>query len=116
MVLLVDPTSSTLESTALLLEHLGFQVTSFQNPQDALIALRMRPQRYDLVLCDDQSLGQSGLSLSAAIRQHRADLPIVFLSDRKDESVQHSVSKPVEPVALVEVLQRVLAQRSPTSG
>jgi CheY-like chemotaxis protein len=103
-----------------LLERRGHLVTMVGNGREAIEALAH--QRFDLVLMDLQMPGMDGLEATRSIRaaEHgtRARVPIVALTahamqgDRQRclaADMDGYVSKPIQPVELFEVIDKVIA-------
>jgi DNA-binding response OmpR family regulator len=111
-VLLVEDDASVRESTALLLERAGFQVTAVADGQDALDLLF--GQRFDAVVLDILLPGLDGLEVCRELRRH-SQIPVVMLTARADTAdvvaglelgADDYVTKPFEGV---ELLARVRA-------
>ncbi|MFL6696643.1 MAG: CHASE domain-containing protein [Vitreoscilla sp.] len=75
MVLMVDG----------LLRRAGYEVTSFEQPADALARVRADPGEFDIVVTDFNMPGMNGMELAAAIARAAPHLPVVvtsgFISD-----------------------------------
>jgi PAS domain S-box-containing protein len=63
-----------------LLRRWGYRVTCFEDPRDALAALRARPGEYDIVVTDYNMPGLSGLDVANELARIRPGLPIVISS------------------------------------
>jgi PAS domain S-box-containing protein len=79
-VLYVDDEEAIIFLMTRLLERQGYRVSGFTNPQDALSAARANPQQYDIAVTDYSMPGMSGLEVATALREIRADLPVVLAS------------------------------------
>lgn len=62
------------------LERLGYKVSSYTEPQEALAAFEASPMAFDVVVTDLTMPGLSGLQLAARITERRSDLPVVVIS------------------------------------
>ena len=92
-----------------LLERLGYVVTAYLEPAEALAAFRALPTAFDAVVLDFNMPEQSGIEVAAIMTGIRADLPIVLLSGHFDGTlsgaaqaagVKALLSKPYEVAAL----------------
>jgi PAS domain S-box-containing protein len=63
-----------------LLSPLGYRVTSFENPAEALLGFSSNPSEFDIVVTDLSMPGMSGFDLVRGMRAVRADIPIVMTS------------------------------------
>lgn len=77
-ILLVDDDQQLLISTDLLLQQLGYQVTTCGNPEFALQLFREKQDQFDLVITDQAMPQMSGTELAAQINCIRSDIPIVL--------------------------------------
>lgn len=102
-----------------LLKKLGVEVTVVENGQQALAALAIAD--VDLVLMDVQMPLMDGLEATRRIRtgSRLSDVPIIALTASAMVEDQHAcreagmtafVSKPLQPAALIAVLQRVVGR------
>jgi CheY-like chemotaxis protein len=99
------------------LERSDYRVAGFSDAEQALRALREGPQNFDVVVTDLSMPGMSGFHVARAIKEIRADLPVVVTSgyvraeDREAASeigVRDLVLKPDTVEELGQVLERVL--------
>ena len=79
-ILYVDDDESIVFLMKRLLERKGFRVSGFTRQEDALAAMRAAPGQFSLAVTDYNMPGMSGLEVARALRQIRADLPIVMAS------------------------------------
>jgi CheY-like chemotaxis protein len=79
-VLYVDDEEAIIFLMTRLLERQGFRVSGYTDPREALAAARADPGRFDLVVTDYNMPGMSGLAVAGALREIRADLPVVLAS------------------------------------
>jgi PAS domain S-box-containing protein len=79
-VLYVDDEEAIVFLMKRLLERQGFRVSTFTNQEEALAAMRADPHQFDLAVTDYNMPGMSGLDVAIAIREIRADLPVVMAS------------------------------------
>ncbi|MBL7646071.1 MAG: PAS domain-containing protein [Candidatus Hydrogenedentes bacterium] len=93
-VLLVDDDVSITNMVSIVLRRQGFEVTAFNDPADALEALRASDTPFDVVICDLTMPRMNGIELSRAIRTLRPNLPILLatgiIDDEKLDDVQES--------------------------
>ncbi len=79
-VLYVDDEEPLVFLITRVLERMGYRVTGFIDPQQALDALAGRPESFDLLVTDLSMRGMTGFDLARAARKVRADLPILLTS------------------------------------
>ena len=121
-VLYVDDDESIVFLMKRMLERKGFRVSGYTKQDDALAAVRADPGQFSLAVTDYNMPGMSGLEVARALRQIRADLPIVMASGYITEElraqapaagVSELVFKPDTVGELCDAVERqVRAQRS----
>src|SRR5919205_3403572 len=77
-VLIVDDEASIRLTLSALLKRAGYEVTSAENGEEAVVALER--QTFDLLLVDLKMPGMDGMQVVAAARQRQADLAIIVLT------------------------------------
>ena len=77
-VLYIDDEESLVFLGQRVLERMGYKVTGFTDPGQALNAFRASPGEFDVVVTDLSMPGMSGFNLSRALLQLRPDVPIVL--------------------------------------
>lgn len=100
-----------------LLHLRGFRVSGFGIAEEALNAIRAKPQDFDLVVSDFNMPKASGVDFALAVRAIRPDLPIVIVSGivtdellagARAAGVQEVVYKPNSAKDLVDSIGRLL--------
>ncbi len=79
-VLYVDDDEVMVLLAERLLRRLGYRVTCYQCPLQAVAAVRARSQTFDLVVSDFNMPELSGLEVAREVARIRADLPVVISS------------------------------------
>ncbi len=79
-VLYVDDEEAIIFLMKRLLERQGFRVSGYTDPHEALAAVRLDPDQFDLAVTDYSMPGMSGLEVAQALRELRPDLPMVLAS------------------------------------
>ncbi|HKE95015.1 MAG TPA: PAS domain-containing protein [Povalibacter sp.] len=79
-VLYVDDEDSLVFLTSRVLERLGYQVTGFTDPREALQAFTAAPGDFDVVVTDLSMPCMSGFALARDIHALRPDIPILLTS------------------------------------
>ena len=79
MILLVDDDDDVRETSADMLEELGYEVIQASSGQEALDVLDNRPE-LEVMVTDIRMPGMSGLELSDIARGRRRDLKIILIS------------------------------------
>ena len=87
-VLFVDDEESLLKMGHLMLVHLGYQVETKTNPDEALELFRSKPDEFDLVITDMTMPQMTGDKLAQKLMEIRHDIPIIIstgFSEKLDE-------------------------------
>ena len=79
-ILHVDGENALVHLTARILKGLGYRVSGFTDPADALRAFQSNPDEYNAIVTDLTMPGMSGFDLVREVRQRRADIPVVVTS------------------------------------
>ncbi|MBE0620882.1 MAG: response regulator [Burkholderiales bacterium] len=79
-ILYVDDEEAIILLMQRLLERQGYRVSAYVDPLEALAAARADAGQFDLVVTDYNMPHMSGLQLAQALREIRADLPVVLTS------------------------------------
>ncbi|WP_072245245.1 PAS domain S-box protein [Roseibaca calidilacus] len=112
-VLLVDNDDLLLQDLAAMLVQAGAEVASCVDPADALEAVTLAPNDWDIVLTDFDMDGMSGNDLAEAMHTQREDLPIILMTGNNElhfatKSVQTefaaTLRKPICHTVLISVL------------
>ncbi|HEX4824121.1 MAG TPA: response regulator [Candidatus Polarisedimenticolaceae bacterium] len=114
-ILVVDDDRVTRHLLSSVLEKAGFRVTSASNGPEALERAKANP---DLILLDIWMPGMSGLDVLERLRADGTSCPVVVTTsdDTPDTLLKalrgqalHFLSKPVDPAALVEMVETALS-------
>jgi PAS domain S-box-containing protein len=87
-ILYVDDEEGLVLLMKLLLTHKGFRFSGYTDPREALAAVRAYPDQFDLVVTDYKMPHLSGLEVARALKEIRADLPVVLASGFITEEVR----------------------------
>jgi signal transduction histidine kinase len=110
------------------LKKMGYEVTGFTNPEEALRSFGQHPQDFDAMVTDLSMPSMSGTDLAQAVLQIRPDLPVVLTSGyiraqdqevAKRVGVRELILKPDTVEDLGDTLHRLLgraAKKSKASG
>jgi PAS domain S-box-containing protein len=116
-ILVVDDEKPLADIYEKMLGMLGYQVEIRTSPVEALEAVRMNPQKYDLVITDMTMPQMTGYSLSKKLMEIRPGLPVILctgFSDLVNEEKARSVGilafllKPVPLHDLANTMRKVL--------
>jgi two-component system, OmpR family, response regulator RegX3 len=114
-ILVIDEDSLHCKMVSYVLAEHGYTVTVLNDPRDALDTIRR--QAVDLVLLEVTLPYQDGFSLCAQLKRQHADIPVVFLSARREthdlvkgfaQGADDYVTRPYEPAELLARVQAVL--------
>jgi PAS domain S-box-containing protein len=75
-----------------LLEGSGYRVAAYTLQNEAIAAVRAAPDSFDIVITDYNMPGMSGLDVARAVREIRADLPVIVVSGFIDETLRAKVA------------------------
>lgn len=87
-VLYIDDEEAIVFLMKRLLERQGFRVSGYTDQHEALSAARANPGQFDLVVTDYNMPGLSGLHVAEALREIRADLPVIMASGYVTEELR----------------------------
>lgn len=116
-ILVVDNEPALMELTQQLLTALGYTVSGFTNPQDALQAVQQDPQRFSAIVTDESMPEMTGTQLAAQVRQLAPQLPILLVSGYGGallaqralaQGVSRVLAKPVRRAELSQALAELL--------
>jgi CheY-like chemotaxis protein len=119
-ILYVDDEESLVLMATRMLRRLGYEVTGYSDPWDALRAFRSQPERFDVVITDLSMPGMSGFDLAQSVLAARADTPIVMTSGflREEDhrraaqiGIRALIFKPNTVDALAPVVHQLVSDR-----
>ncbi len=90
-ILFVDDETSLNQVMTALIKSLGYTVTSFTNPQDALNAFRKTPDVFDLVITDYTMPKITGIDLSKKMLSINPSLPIILCTGYSQDANRQNV-------------------------
>ncbi|MDP2309086.1 MAG: response regulator [Pseudomonadota bacterium] len=117
-ILYVDDDDALVELAEHAFRRLGYRVSAFSSPKDALAAFRDDPSGFDLVVTDQRMPELMGEELVSALLEIRADVPIVLMSGQvtpddvariRALGARAVVEKPMTGQELVALCHRVLS-------
>ena len=79
-VLYVDDDETMVLMVERILERAGYRVSGFQDPQEAVAAVRESPKQFDFVVTDFNMPEFSGLDVANEVAHIRPELPVVISS------------------------------------
>ena len=118
-IMYVDDEEALVFLLSRVLQRFGYRVTGVATPEEALQILAQRPDEFDVVVTDLSMPGMSGFHLARAIKEIRADLPVIVTSgcvrseDRdtaRELGVREIVLKPDTVEELAQALERVIGR------
>ncbi len=89
-ILYLDDDESLVFIATRTLKRLGYRVTGFVRPADALKTFRDNPGQFDLAVTDMNMPEVTGLAVAKELLKVRADLPIVLVSGRIEEGLRRA--------------------------
>ena len=116
-ILFIDDEPDLLQLGRQMLEHLGYQVTTFTNPPEALHAFAQSPHLFDCVVTDQTMPFMTGGVLAQKVLEIRPDIPIVLCTGYSEIMTEEKAKalgvcgymmKPLELFRLSTVVREVL--------
>lgn len=113
-IMLVDDDMEIAGTLRRILLRLGYRVEAFTSPLVALERIRQWPDRFDVILSDLMMPDLSGEALVTEIRGLRPNIPVLFCSGYKPDTIvvpgeqPEVLDKPVDPATLVKKLRHLL--------
>jgi DNA-binding response OmpR family regulator len=114
-ILWADDEIDLLRPHILFLESKGYGVTSVSNGADAVE--KVRQERFDVVLLDEQMPGMDGLETLAEIKDVAPEVPVVMVTKSEEEHLMEEalggqisdyLTKPVNPSQILLTCKRIL--------
>ena len=92
-VLLVDDKEQNVRVNRRMLEPLGYRISSFTDPFEALHAFEKDPLAYDLMVTDQMMPKMTGLELTSKMLEMRPDFPVLVISGAATTSVRQQAKE-----------------------
>lgn len=125
-ILFVDDEAVIVETARKLLVRLGFEVTAFYDPVEALERFEADPEAFDLVITDVAMPNLYGDILAAMMRDVRPDLPIVLCTGYTERMTAEKaaamglgvrmVMKPLTSADFERIIEEVLNEAADARG
>ncbi len=114
-ILIIDDEESIVRVESRILERLGYRVTGFLAPLEALKAFRVTPDAFDLVMTDYEMPEMTGLGVAREISRLRPGTPIVlcsgrFREDAREEAEAAGIGRFVTKPCGASVLSRAVSE------
>ncbi len=116
-LLVIDDEESCARLQGELLRNKGFTVEIFSDALQALERYRLNPQRFDLILVDQNMPGISGIEVAQAVRTLRPEILIIlntnhtehdYNAQAKAAGINALLSKPIHPEQLLTTILDLL--------
>ncbi len=117
-ILLVDDDAMVAKSVQLMLDRLGYRVTAFTSPEQALAQFAAAPADFDLLIVDYQLPSMTGLALAKKVLHLRPEIPVFIASGFAGamtaekmlaEGVTGFLQKPIDLADLAKTLAKTLS-------
>ncbi|HNQ11599.1 MAG TPA: PglZ domain-containing protein [Bacteroidia bacterium] len=117
-ILWADDEIEMLKAHILFLEQKGYDVTTVNNGDDALI--KVEKFNYDIIFLDEHMPGLSGLETLMRIKNIKTEIPVVMITKSEEESIMEDaigskiadyLIKPVNPNQILLSLKKILDNR-----
>ena len=122
-ILLVDDEELILNSVSRVLRRMGYEITSYTDPREALLAFKNSPMSFDAIISDYQMPEMNGLTLCEQLASVRPDVPILLTSAftgeidlvaAKEAGVEYVIPKPLSTDELTFWLDDVMQETPDT--
>ena len=111
-ILLVDDEEAIIEMEKLVLERLGYQVTSCTSSTKALETFWANPDKFDLVITDMAMPDMSGDKLAVGLTEIRSDIPILLCTGFSETISEEKVaSLGIKGFLLKPIMMKDLAKK-----
>jgi len=116
-ILIIDDEEPVIEMEKMMLERLGYQVTSSTFSWEAFEVFKKDPNQFDLIITDMTMPDFTGFQLSSEIKKIRPDMPVILCtgySEQVDEEkckalgIEGYVMKPFGKRQMAETIRRIL--------
>jgi signal transduction histidine kinase/ActR/RegA family two-component response regulator len=123
-LLLIDDEIGIIHTQRLMLERLGYRVTTITDSIEALETFRNNPDEFDLVITDMTMPNMTGKDLAKKLIRIRSDIPIILctgfseqINERiaKEIGISAFVMKPIAVRDLANTIREVLTKKQPSS-
>lgn len=84
-IILVDDEPTITLMCRKMLQRLGYHVTAFNNPEEALKTFKLHSQDFDLLVTDQVMPIIKGLQLADAMREVKPELPVVMITGYSED-------------------------------
>jgi PAS domain S-box-containing protein len=118
-ILFVDDEPDIVEMVEKSLESIGYRVTSFTDPSQALDVFTRNPSAFDLIMTDQTMPNLTGVGLSKKVLTIRQDMPIILCTGyseivspekARELGIREYVMKPITRKQVGEAISRALQQ------
>ncbi|MBF0550494.1 MAG: PAS domain S-box protein [Deltaproteobacteria bacterium] len=124
-ILLVDDEEDLVNAEKLILEYLGYQVSSFTSSLASLETFRLQPDGFDLVISDQTMPDMTGLQLATELLNIRPHLPIIICTGYSANltsevaalhGIKAVVMKPLLAGNISKIIKELLEDKGNTDG
>lgn len=118
-ILLVDDEETVASVEKLMLENLGYQVTVRTSSVEAYEAFSVNPQKFDLVMTDQNMPNMTGVDLAMKLLLIKPDIPIILCTGFSEKFAETEVKhlgikgftmKPIYIGEIAELIRKVLSE------
>jgi PAS domain S-box-containing protein len=118
-ILFVDDEKMLADMSRIVLEQLGYTVTTYTSSLDALAAFKQNPSAFDLIITDQNMPGMTGTDLAKQLLRIQPNLPIILctgysssVSEKTATSVgiKEFLMKPLVPQEIAAAIRKALGK------
>ncbi len=120
-VLLIDDEEMIARTARTMLQRLGYEVSAYTNPSEAMEEFASNPSTYHLILSDLTMPIMSGLEVAERVRALRTEIPFIlasgYLGEKEQEiarslKISRLITKPISLDVLAETLAECLSEKA----
>ena len=116
----VDDEAAITTTMRHILENLGYTVTTYTDSMHALMAIKARPQDFDVIVTDHSMPQITGLEIARELKETGISIPIILISgyfekhmeeEARNSGISRLIVKPVNTYKLTDAIHHVLREK-----
>ena len=118
-ILVVDDDELVLNTVKSMLAGLGYAVSAWSDPHEALVSFEADPERYDAVLTDFTMPDMTGVQFANHVLEIRSDTPVSIMtgnSTAMENNKTLCISKPMQLSELADHMNTLLERAKPATS
>ena len=116
-ILIVDDEPAIVKMQTLRFTKLGYEITGFDNPNEALLFFKDDPEAVDLIITDMTMPDMTGDRFAKAVKEIKPDIPVILCTGHSDKMIPETISdiavdailmKPIEHKKIAKTVRNLL--------